>query len=126
MNESPKIVFYIKEINNLKQCLYKSEFPLTDFKKIRKLFRILDTIEEAFYDIDKKINSQKIEIKEELNEINLNLIISNMHLQIEKVSFKIKKINYEDNYGTKNLKKKMMKKFQIFLLKIIQKKLINY
>ena len=49
-----------------------------------------------------------------------------MHLQIEKVSFKIKKINYEDNYGTKNLKKKMMKKFKIFLLKIIQKKLINY
>ena len=121
MNESPKIVFYIKEINNLKQCSHKSEFSLTDFKKIRKLFRILDTIEEAFYDIDKKINSQKIEIKEELDEINLNLIVSNIHSQIEKVCYKIKKINYEDNYGLKNLKKKMMKKFKIFLLKIIKR-----
>ena len=126
LDDPPKIVFFVKEINILKQFSYKSEFSLTDLKKISKLFRIFDTIEEAFLNIDKLINSQKIEIKEGLNEMNLNLTISNIHLQIENVCFKIKKAKMKIFMRLKNMKKKKMIKFPIILLKIILKKLIYY
>ena len=113
--DPPKIVFYAKEINILKQFSYKSEFSLNDLKKISKLFRIFDTIEEAFINIDKLINSQKIEIKEGLNEMNLNLTISNIHSQIENVCFKIKKC--EDFHETKKYEEKEEDKISNFLIK---------
>ena len=93
LNNSQKIIFIIQEINSLKNYVYKSEYSLEDLKLISKLFRIFDSIEEAYNEINRIINDKKILIKEELNEINLYLTLSNLSSKTENICIKIKKVN---------------------------------
>ena len=86
INKSEKIVFIIEETDCIKNYLYKSEFSLDDLKQLSKLFRIFDSIDEAYNDIsDIKIK------KVELNEIDINLILTSLSSKTENISIKVKK-----------------------------------
>ena len=93
LNNSQKIIFMIQETNHPKNFDYCSDFSLEDLRKLSKLFRIFDSIEEAFNEINNIINNKKIVIKEESNEINLCLTLSNLSSQAEIISIKLKKKN---------------------------------
>ena len=71
INKSEKIVFIIEETDCIKNYLYKSEFSLDDLKQLSKLFRIFDSIDEAYNDI---INIKII--KMEFTSIDINLILT--------------------------------------------------
>jgi len=86
INKYEKIVFIIEETDCIKNYLYKSEFSLDDLKQLSKLFRIFDSIDEAYNDIsDIKIK------KVELNEIDINLILTSLSSKTENISIKVKK-----------------------------------
>ena len=93
LNNSQKIVFMIQEINSLQNYNYRSDFSLENLKNLSKLFRIFDSIEEAFNEINNIINNKKIIIKEESNEINLFLTLSNLSSKTETICIKIKTKN---------------------------------
>ena len=90
---SQKIIFIIQEIDSLKNYDYNSAFSLEELKSLSKLFRIFDSMEEAFNEINSIINNKKIMIKEESNEINLFLPLSKLSSQTENICIKIKKKN---------------------------------
>ena len=97
LNNSQKIVFMIQEINSLQNYNYRSDFSLENLKNLSKLFRIFDSIEEAFNEINNIINNKKIIIKEESNEINLYLTLSNLSSKTETICIKIKKKNLSND-----------------------------
>ena len=97
LNNSQKIVFMIQEINSLQNYNYRSDFSLENLKNLSKLFRIFDSIEEAFNEINNIINNKKIIIKEESNEINLFLTLSNLSSKTETICIKIKKKNLSND-----------------------------
>ena len=96
-NNSQKIVFMIQEINSLQNYNYRSDFSLEDLKSLSKLFRIFDSIEEAFNEINGIIKNKKLLIKEESNEINLYLTLSNLSSKTETICIKIKKKNLSND-----------------------------
>ena len=88
LNRSQKIGFIIEQTDDIKNFLFESEFSLEDLKQISKLFRIFDSIDEAFNDIsDIKI------IKVELTEIDINLILTSLISKTENICIQIKKKN---------------------------------
>ena len=88
LNRSQKIGFIIEQTDDIKNFLFESEFSLEDLKQISKLFRIFDSIDEAFNDIsDIKI------IKAELTEIDINLILTSLISKTENICIQIKKKN---------------------------------
>ena len=91
INKSEKIVFIIEETDCIKNYLYKSEFSLDYLKQLSKLFRIFDSIDEAYNDIsDIKI------IKMEFTSIDINLILTSLISKNEDICIKVKK-NYLNN-----------------------------
>ena len=86
LNKSEKIVVILEETDIIKNYLYKSEFSLDDLKRLSKLFRIFDSIDEAYNDI----NDIKIK-KVELNEIDINLILKSLSSKTEDIIIKVKK-----------------------------------
>jgi len=89
---SKKIVFIIEqESNTLNNYLYRSEYSLDELKIIHKLFRVFDSIGEAFEEISGILNNKKILIKEESSQINLYLTLSNLSSKTEDICIKIKK-----------------------------------
>ena len=97
LNKSQKLVFIAQQKDCLKNYLYKSEFNIEDLKQLNKLFRIFDSIDEAYNDI----SEIKI-IKEELNEITLNLILTSLSSKTEAICIKVKK-NYLNNEKTNEI-----------------------
>ena len=97
LNKSQKLVFIAQQKDCLKNYLYKSDFDIEGLKQINKLFRIFDSIDEAYNDI----SEIKI-IKEELNEITLNLILTSLSSKTEAICIKVKK-NYLNNEKTNEI-----------------------
>ena len=97
LNKSQKLVFIAQQKDCLKNYLYKSDFDIEGLKQLNKLFRIFDSIDEAYNDI----SEIKI-IKEELNEITLNLILTSLSSKTEAKCIKVKK-NYLNNEKTNEI-----------------------
>lgn len=93
LKNSQKIIFLIEEPNSLLNYSYKSAFSLDELKKLSKLFRIFDSIDEAYNEFNNILNNKKLLIKEEINEINLHLQLSNLSSKTEDICLKIKKEN---------------------------------
>ena len=92
LSKSQKIGFIIEQTDELKNYLFKSEFSCEELKQLSKLFRIFDSIDEAFNDIN------DIKIKNvELDEIDINLILSSLTSKTENICLQIKKksLTYE-------------------------------
>ena len=100
------ISFKIEELNSIKfqNYCYKSVFSLDELKNTNKLFRIFDTVNEAFKEINEifKNNKAFLEIKTS-NEIILHLNICNFSSKIEDISLKIIKDVFSKEINEKSL-----------------------
>ena len=97
LNKSEKLVFIVQQNDSLKNYIYQSEFALEDLKLLNKLFRIFDSIDEAYKDI----SGIKI-IEEESNNININLNLTSLSSKTKDICIKIKK-NYLNNEKTNEI-----------------------
>ena len=97
LNKSQKLVFIVQQNDSLKNYIYQSEFALEDLQQLNKLFRIFDSIDEAYKDI----SGIKI-IEEESNNININLNLTSLSSKTEDICIKIKK-NYLNNEKTNEI-----------------------
>ena len=57
LKNSQKIIFIIEEPNSLKNYCYKSSFSLDELKTLSKLFRIFDSIDEAYNEFNDILNN---------------------------------------------------------------------
>lgn len=90
-NNSEKIIFINEDSNTLKKLFYKSDFSLDELKNINKLFRIFDSINEAYNEINDILSNKKMIIKKGLNELNLYLSLSSISSKTEDICLKITK-----------------------------------
>ena len=97
LNKSEKLVFIVQQNDSLKNYIYQSEFALEDLKLLNKLFRIFDSIDEAYKDI-----SGITIIEEESNNININLNLTSLSSKTKDICIKIKK-NYLNNEKTNEI-----------------------
>ena len=97
MENKIKLVFIVQQNDSLKNYIYQSEFALEDLQQLNKLFRIFDSIDEAYKDI----SGIKI-IEEESNNININLNLTSLSSKTEDICIKIKK-NYLNNEKTNEI-----------------------
>ena len=91
LEDSSKIIFKLEEISEINDYYYKSDFSLDDFKRMSKVFRIFDTITEAFNEINEMFKSKSVYLEKDSNDIILHLSISNVFSLKEDISLKIKK-----------------------------------
>ena len=100
LENSSKILFKLEENKELKNYYYKSEYSLDNLKEINKVFRIFDTINEAFKEINEIFKNKNAYLQKENNEIILHLTISNVFSLKENISLKLKKeiMNKEQSY----------------------------
>ena len=69
---------------------------MDELKNINKLFRIFDSINEAYNEINDILSNKKIIIKRGLNELNLYLSLSRISSKSEDISLKIKKEDFNN------------------------------
>ena len=93
LKNSQKVIFIIEEPNSFRNYRYKSSFSLDELKQLSKLFRIFDSIDEAYNEFDHIFKDNKISIKEEESEINLHLQLTNISSKTEDICLKIIKEN---------------------------------
>ena len=93
INKNSIIFFQINELNSFSNVFYESYYSLDDLKKISKLFRIFDTIDEAYNEFNEIFKNKKLNIEKELNGIILQLNLTNLSSKIENISLKIEKKN---------------------------------
>ena len=92
LNNISKILFKIEEINSLNNYYYKSSYSLDNLKQLSKSFRVFDSINEAYDEINEIIKNKKTYIDIGSNGIILHLNISNFSSsKIEDIQIKIKK-----------------------------------
>ncbi len=84
------INFKVEELNSNSNTFYQSSFSLDDLKNISKLFRVYDSIEEAYNELIKILNDKKIFLELNLNDIIIHLNISNLSSKLEDISLIIK------------------------------------
>ena len=95
-NNSEKIIFIIEDSNTLTKFFYKSDFSLDELKNINKLFRIFDSINEAYNEINDILSNKKIIIKRGLNELNLYLSLPSISSKTKDLCLKIKKEDFNN------------------------------
>ena len=95
-NNLEKIIFIIEDSNILTKFFCKSDFSLDELKNINKLFRIFDSINETYNEINGILSNKKIIIKRGLNELNLYLSLSSISSKIEDICLKIKKEDFNN------------------------------
>jgi len=104
------ISFKIEELNSIKiqNYSYKSVYSLDELKNINKLFRVFDTVNEAFNEINEIFKNKKafLEIKTS-NEIILHLNISNFSSKTEDISLKIIKDEFNKEINEKSIAKEI-------------------
>lgn len=104
------ISFKIEELNSIKiqNDFYKSVYSLDELKNTNKLFRIFDTVNEAFKEINELFKSKKIflEIKTS-NEIILHLNICNFSSKIEDITLKIIKVEFSKEMNENSILKEI-------------------
>ena len=100
LENSSKILFKLEENKELKNYYYKSEYSLDNLKEMNKVFRIFDTINEAFKEIDEIFKNKNAYLQREMNDIIIHLKISNVFSLKENISLKLKKeiMNKEQSY----------------------------
>ena len=108
LNNSKKIIFIIEEQINLTNYYYKSEFSLTELKSINKLFRIFDSIDEAYNEFNEILNNKKIKIEKDIKEINLYISLCNLSSKTEDICLKIKK----ENINNQNINEMILKELK--------------
>ena len=84
------INFKVEELNSDSNIFYQSSFSLDDLKNISKLFRVYDSIEEAYNEFIEILNYKKIFLELNLNDIIIHLNISNLSSKLEDISLIIK------------------------------------
>ena len=84
------INFKVEELNSNSNTFYQSSFSLDDLKNISKLFRVYDSIEEAYNEFIEILNDKKIFLELNLNDIIIHLNISNLSSKLEDISLIIK------------------------------------
>ena len=84
------INFKVEELNSNSNTFYQSSFSLDDLKNISKLFRVYDSIEEAYNELIEILNDKKIFLELNLNDIIIHLNISNLSSKLEDISLIIK------------------------------------
>jgi len=104
------ISFKIEELNSIKiqNDFYKSVYSLDELKNNNKLFRIFDTVNEAFKEINELFKNKKVflEIKTS-NEIILHLNICNFSSKIEDISLKIIKVEFNKEMNENSIIKEI-------------------
>ena len=104
------ILFKIEELNSIKiqNYFYKSVYSLDELKNTNKLFRIFDTVNEAFKEINELFKNKKVflEIKTS-NEIILHLNISNFSSKIEDITLKIIKDEFNKEMNENSIIKEI-------------------
>ena len=104
------ISFKIEELNSIKiqNNFYKSVYSLDELKNTNKLFRIFDTVNEAFKEINDLFKNKKVflEIKTS-NEIFLHLNICNFSSKIEDISLKIIKVEFSKEMNENSILKEI-------------------
>ena len=100
LENSSKIIFKLQETSELKDYYYKSDYSLNDLKQFSKIFRIFDTMDEAFKVIDEMFKNQNVYLEKDTNNLILHLTISNVLSLKEDISLNIKKetMNKEQSY----------------------------
>jgi len=84
------INFKVEELNSNSNTFYQSSFSLDDLKNISKLFRVYDSIEEAYNEFIEILNDKKIFLELNLNDIIIHLNLSNLSSKLEDISLIIK------------------------------------
>jgi len=69
---------------------------LDELKNINKLFRIFDSINEAYNEINDILSNKKIIIKRGLNELNLYLSLPSISSKTKDLCLKIKKEDFNN------------------------------
>ena len=71
---------------------YISDFSLDELKTINKIFKIYDTIDETYNELNELFINQRVSIQYEIQDINLIFSVSNFSSsKTENISLKIKK-----------------------------------
>jgi hypothetical protein len=84
------INFKVEELNSNSNTFYQSSFSLDDLKNISKLFRVYDSIEEAYNELIEILNDKKIFLELNINDIIIHLNITNLSSKLEDVALIIK------------------------------------
>ena len=95
INENMKLMLMITQINNITNYYYKCTFALDELKSLNKIFRIFDTIDEAFKELCLLFDNKRVSLQIESHEILIILHISNISSsKTEEVILKIPQIIY--------------------------------
>ena len=87
-----KIIFNIEESSQINDYDYISDFSLDELKTINKIFKIYDTIDETYNELNELFINQRVSIQYEIQDINLIFSVSNFSSsKTENISLKIKK-----------------------------------
>ena len=95
MNESMKLMFILKQIIIINDYYYKCAFSLDELKSLNKIFRILDTIDDAYNELCNLFDNKRVSLQMESHEILIIFHISNISSsKTEEVTLKIPQIIY--------------------------------
>ena len=90
-NNTSAIIFQIEELNSINNYYFKSGFSLDELKSMSKLFRIVDSIDELYNELNQIFNKKNVIIELEYDYANLHLILSSLSSQTQEIILPIKK-----------------------------------
>ena len=91
MNNKSAIIFQIEDINSLNYYYFSSCFSLDELKSKNNLFRIFNSVDELYKELNMIFNVQKVKIELECDYANLYLSLSTISSQTQEVILQIKK-----------------------------------
>ena len=93
INESMKLMFIITQVNNITNYYYKCSFSLDELKSLNKIFKIFDTIDEAYNELCILFDNKRVSLQMESHEILIFFHISNISSsKTEEATLKIPQI----------------------------------
>ena len=98
--------FNVIELNSITDIFYQSSFSLKNLKKLTKLYKIFDSINEAYNELNKAFIEQKVYLQDDINGIIIHFTLSNISSKIEEITLKIKKQYLSTNNGIGTIKTK--------------------
>ena len=101
--------FIIIELNSITDIFYQSSFSLKNLKKLTKLYKIFDSINEAYNELNKAFIEQKVYLQDDINGIIIHFTLSNISSKIEEITLKIKKQYLSTNNGSAHIQNKKIK-----------------
>ena len=101
--------FIVIELNSITDIFYQSSFSLKNLKKLTKLYKIFDSINEAYNELNKAFIEQKVYLQDDINGIIIHFTLSNISSKIEEITLKIKKQYLSTNNGSAHIQNKKIK-----------------